>query len=90
MLQTFSITVNGKVQGVFYRQSTLQKAQELGITGTVKNLPNGDVFIMATGTPDQLQQLISWCKQGPTRAQVSSVWHEEVALQTFTGFAVIR
>lgn len=82
--------MSGKVQGVFYRQSTLQKAQELAITGTVKNLPNGDVHVMATGTPDQLQQLVNWCKQGPSRAAVSSVQVEEVTLQSFTGFTIQR
>ena len=90
MLQTFSITVNGKVQGVFYRQSTLQKARELGLTGTVKNLPNGDVHIVATGTADQLQQLVTWCRQGPARAHVMAVNTEEVMVQTFAGFRIIR
>ncbi|HEY1202655.1 MAG TPA: acylphosphatase, partial [Niastella sp.] len=65
MLLTISITVSGLVQGVYYRQSTKEKALELGISGVVKNLPNGDVHILATGTNDQLGQLVEWCKVGP-------------------------
>lgn len=90
MLQTFSITVSGKVQGVFYRQSTLEKARELGITGTVKNMPNGDVQVLASGTASQLQQLVNWCKQGPPRAQVTSVHVEEIPQQRFAGFSIQR
>ena len=49
------------MQGVYYRQSTKEKALELGISGIVKNLPNGNVQILATGTDDQLDQLVQWC-----------------------------
>ena len=90
MLQTFSIAVSGKVQGVFYRQSTQEKAQELGITGMVKNLPDGNVHIMATGTTDQLNKLVEWCKQGPPRAVVTSVQMEELTLRQFNGFTIER
>ena len=57
MLQTISIVVKGKVQGVFYRQSTREKAKGLGIRGTVKNLENGNVEIIATGTPEQIANM---------------------------------
>lgn len=89
-METISITVSGKVQGVFYRQSTRDKAQELGITGTVKNLPNGNVHIMASGTNEQLTQLVTWCKQGPPRAIVSSVDVEKLTPHAFVGFTVQR
>ena len=90
MLQTFSIAVSGKVQGVFYRQSTQEKAQELGITGMVKNLPDGNVHIMATGTTDQLNKLVEWCKQGPPHAVVTSVQMEELTLRQFNEFTIER
>ena len=67
MLQTISITVSGKVQGVFYRQSTKEMATSLGITGQVKNLSDGSVYIIATGTKEQLDKLVDWCRQGPRR-----------------------
>ena len=90
MEQTISITVSGKVQGVFYRQSTKEKALELGISGVVKNLPNGNVHILATGTAEQLNQLVFWCKQGPPRAKVNAVDVEQVDKQVFMGFVVQR
>jgi acylphosphatase len=90
MLQTISITVSGFVQGVFYRQSTKEKALELGISGIVKNLPDGNVHIVATGTSDQLDQLVQWCKQGPPRAKVTAVNVEEEAPQVFMGFVIQR
>ena len=90
MLQTYSILVIGKVQGVFYRQSTQEKAKALGITGIVKNLPDGNVQIMATGNPDQLDELVSWCEQGPSRAVVTSVQVEKLSPQTYSNFTIQR
>ena len=90
MEQTISITVSGLVQGVYYRQSTKEKALELGVSGIVKNLPNGNVHILATGTADQLNELVHWCKQGPAHAKVSSVDVEPVAAQVFMGFVILR
>lgn len=90
MLKTMSILVKGKVQGVFYRQSTKEKAAALEITGTVCNLPDESVAIMATGTQEQLDQLIQWCRQGPPRAVVTSVDVSEQPLQLFTGFKIVK
>lgn len=90
MLQTISITVSGQVQGVYYRQSTKEKALELGVSGIVKNLPDGDVHILATGTADQLDKLVIWCKQGPPHAKVAGVQVKEVDPQVFMGFAIQR
>jgi acylphosphatase len=90
MLKTFSIIVSGRVQGVYYRQSTQEKAQQLGIAGIVKNLSDGNVHIIATGTTDQLDQLIAWCRQGPPHAVVTSVLVEEMSRQNFTGFVIQR
>jgi acylphosphatase len=90
MLQTISIIVTGKVQGVFFRQSTKEKAIELNITGLVKNLPDESVYILATGTPEQLQALIEWCWQGSRRAQVKNVKVEESSFQSFNRFSIER
>src|SRR5438094_2473934 len=90
MEQTISITVSGLVQGVYYRQSAKEKALELGISGIVKNLPNGNVQILASGTADQLDELVHWCKQGPPHAKVNSVDVEEVDSQVFMGFVIQR
>ncbi len=88
MQQTVSIVVSGKVQGVYYRQSTKEKARELGLTGFVKNLPDGRVQIIANGTIDQLNGLATWCRQGPPRARVDSVTMEEITPQVFTSFII--
>jgi len=88
MLQTMSIAVSGRVQGVYYRQSTKEKAIELNITGYVKNLPDGNVYIFATGTTDQLNALIEWCWHGPKRAVITSVSYEIQALQPFDSFKI--
>jgi acylphosphatase len=90
MLQTFSITVTGKVQGVYFRQSTKEKAQELGITGMVKNLPDGSVYIQASGTAQQLNRLVAWCKEGPRRAVVTAVTVETITPVAFMGFTIER
>jgi len=90
MLVTYSIIVSGKVQGVFYRQSTKEKAVAAGITGTVENLPAGQVKIMATGTKEQIETLITWCKQGPPKAIVTSIEITEQPLQSFGQFSIKR
>ena len=90
LMKTISIIISGKVQGVFFRQSSQEMAESLGITGTVKNQPNGDVRILATGTREQLDALVKWCHQGPRRAEVASVTIEEVTTENFEGFRIIR
>jgi acylphosphatase len=87
-MQTIIITVSGKVQGVFYRQSTREKARALGITGFVKNMPGGTFQIIATGEPEQLTQLIAWCRQGPPKAIVSGVETKELNLHEYSGFQI--
>lgn len=90
MLVTYSIIVSGKVQGVFYRQSTREKATTIGITGSVENLSNGEVKIIATGTKEQIETLIQWCRQGPPKAIVTSIEITELPLQSFGQFSIIR
>lgn len=90
MLQTFSIIISGKVQGVFFRQSTKEKAISFGIKGKVSNLENGDVEIIATGTKDQLDKLKDWCRIGPPRAKVEQVRFHELPVQQFDTFIIHR
>ena len=67
------VTISGRVQGVFYRTSTRDKADELGITGYVKNLANGDVEAVFQADPDTVEQMIQWCYKGPPSSAVQSV-----------------
>lgn len=90
MQKTVSIIISGKVQGVFYRQSTKELAIVLGIKGEVRNMPDETVNIIATGSSDKIEQLIQWCKQGPPKAKVTNVTIEELPLRTFDKFSIVR
>lgn len=67
------MTVHGRVQGVGYRYNTLQIAQDLGITGFVRNRADGTVEIIAEGTDEQLNALLDWAHRGPSGASVTQV-----------------
>lgn len=88
MLKTVSILVSGKVQGVWYRKYTQDKAVELNLTGYVKNLPDDTVNIVATGTAEQLQELVTWCWTGSPKSKVSNVVIEKSELMEFDGFRI--
>ncbi|WP_407522231.1 acylphosphatase [Lacibacter sp. MH-610] len=90
MLKTISIIVSGKVQGVWYRKYTVDKATELGISGFVKNLPDDSVYILATGTDEQLNALVQWCYIGSPKSRVEKVEVKEEELQVMSGFVVRR
>jgi acylphosphatase len=77
-MRRIRIQVYGKVQGVFYRQSTQAKARELGLQGWVENLPDGSVQLEAEGPEKKLEALTSWCKQGPAAAIVERIELEEI------------
>lgn len=66
-------TISGKVQGVFFRDSTRQKAESLGITGHAINLDDGRVEVLACGNEDALSELENWLNKGPASADVSRV-----------------
>jgi acylphosphatase len=76
------------VQGVYFRQSTLEKALELGITGTVCNREDGTVEILAEGSKEQMKNFIDWCKVGPRKARVDRIDINEQPLKNFTGFII--
>jgi acylphosphatase len=65
--------VSGKVQGVFYRASTAERARALGVTGYAKNLPDGRVEVLACGEEEQVRELVDWLRQGPPAAKVQDV-----------------
>ena len=81
--------VEGRVQGVFYRASTRDKALALGLRGHARNLSDGRVEVLAAGPDAALDALGAWLWQGPERAQVSAVRRETVDLDSVgEGFAV--
>ncbi len=80
--------IRGRVQGVFFRQSTRDKARELGLGGWVKNLPNGDVELLACGNKASLDVLQAWLWQGPPAARVQDVVVEAQAFEDFRDFRI--
>lgn len=85
-MKHLAIHVTGKVQGVFYRASTVEKARALGLKGFVQNERDGSVYIEAEGDDGALQSLVEWCRQGPPHARVSEVTSTEGPLQNFADF----
>ena len=67
------IKVYGHVQGVFFRYSTRKIARRLGLTGFVKNMPDGSVYIVAEGDENKLKELLKFSKKGPEHARVEKV-----------------
>jgi len=65
--------VTGKVQGVFFRQSTRAEAERLSLTGYACNLPDGSVEVVAHGTPSAVEALHQWLHRGPRSARVVGV-----------------
>ena len=89
-MKTIRLTIKGKVQGVFYRATAKDVADLTGVKGWVKNLPDKNVEITATASEEALQKFINWSKQGPPKARVDEVIVEELELQEFNGFRIIR
>jgi acylphosphatase len=90
LVKHFNITVSGKVQGVFFRVYTEKKANEIGLCGFVQNQPNGDVYIEAEGSEEQLSELAQWCKTGSPEANVKDVVASEGELKNFKGKFMIN
>ncbi|MEX2488288.1 MAG: acylphosphatase [Pseudomonadales bacterium] len=88
MANTNHFTVSGWVQGVFFRASCKQEADRLGITGWVRNLPDGRVEGMATAGQTDLDSFRDWLKQGPKMAKVLELEIDDVPLQEFDGFEI--
>lgn len=65
--------VRGRVQGVWYRASTAQQAQALGVHGHARNLDDGSVEVLAVGEPDAVDSLLKWLWDGPPLAKVTAV-----------------
>lgn len=77
MMSNFRVRliVQGRVQGVWFRDSTRREALSLGVFGWVRNRPDGTVEVQAEGPEDKVWKLVSWCRRGPPAAAVTRV-HE--------------
>ena len=89
-MPTVHLIIKGRVQGVFYRASAKDVAEEIGVTGWIKNTEEGNVEAMVTGSEAQLRKFIEWCKVGPRKAIVTDVVVSNKEEGNFTNFEVIR
>ena len=84
------VYVSGRVQGVFYRATTRDTARELGVNGWVKNLDDGRVEAVFEGDPDDVAEMVEFCHEGSSRADVSDVEVTEQEPTGIDGFEVRR
>jgi acylphosphatase len=75
------LTIRGRVQGVYFRASAAYEAQNLGLTGWVRNCLDGSVEAVAEGDKNSVENLVAWCRHGPRGAKVESVEVEWLAFR---------
>jgi len=93
MYQCCRFTVSGRVQGVFFRVSARDKAQQLGLNGWVRNTRNGQVELLASGEQNNVEKLRQWLWQGPNFAKVTEVKSEivfDAVVDDLQGFEIRR
>ncbi|MFH1200889.1 MAG: acylphosphatase [bacterium] len=73
MQKQINLKIHGKVQGVFFRDTSRAEAKELNLCGWAKNQTDGTVEIVAEGDDKDLRKFIEWCKYGPDHAEVEKV-----------------
>jgi acylphosphatase len=82
------VVVHGRVQGVFFRDTTRRMARSRGLAGWVRNRPDGTVEAVFEGEPDAVQSMADWCGQGPRGASVERVELADEEPEGLTGFEV--
>ncbi|TNE92681.1 MAG: acylphosphatase [Deltaproteobacteria bacterium] len=81
------VRIHGKVQGVWFRDSTVRTAQALGLQGWVRNRRDGTVEAVFEGPTDVVDEAVDWCRLGPPQARVSEIEIEDEPLVGERGFA---
>jgi acylphosphatase len=90
LMPVIHLIIRGKVQGVFFRATAKEVADELDIKGWVKNTVEGNVEVTAEGSEAQLRKFIAWAHKGPARAVVTDVIVSTKGDESFEKFKVIR
>ncbi|MGV2873662.1 acylphosphatase [Colwellia sp. E150_009] len=80
--------VSGKVQGVYFRVSSQQKAIELGLSGYARNLADGDVEVFLSGEEENVKIMLAWLKEGPKQAEVTKMQQKQVEWQEHQFFSI--
>ena len=86
MIKHANITIRGRVQGVFFRDSVEKRAIDYALTGFVQNEPDGSVYIEIEGEEEKIDKFIDWCKEGPVGAIVEDVEYEFGPVKKFAHF----
>ncbi len=82
------VVVSGKVQDVFFRDSTQREAERAGVAGWVRNRPDGDVEAVFEGEEAAVERLVAWCRQGPEPADVTNLEAYDEEPEQLSGFTV--
>jgi acylphosphatase len=82
------VIVSGRVQGVFFRDSTRRRAESAGVAGWVRNTADGTVEAIFEGEDSAVEEMIAFCRSGPGRAEVSAVDVEDQRPEGLSGFEV--
>ena len=83
------VIISGRVQGVWFRATTKQKAEQLGLTGWVRNTTDRNVEAVFEGEENLIQEMLDWCRHGPSSAKVENVEVEkQIPSNGFDGFSI--
>jgi acylphosphatase len=82
------VVVHGRVQGVFFRGSTVERAREVGVNGWVRNRPDGTVEAVFEGSAAQVEAMVRYCREGPPWARVERIEEFEETPEDLGGFGV--
>ncbi|MBA2461285.1 MAG: acylphosphatase [Actinobacteria bacterium] len=85
-MQRRRVVVQGHVQGVFFRETTRRRAEAAGVTGWVRNNPDGSVEAVFEGAPEAVERLVAFCREGPRGARVEWVDVSAEEPEGLTGF----
>lgn len=82
------VVVGGRVQGVFFRDTTRRRAESAGVAGWVRNTPDGAVEAVFEGEPEAVDELVEFSRRGPSRAEVAAAEVFEEEPEGLSGFEV--
>ena len=82
------VVVHGRVQGVYFRGSTQERAREVGVNGWVRNRPDGTVEAVFEGSAEQVTKMLDYCREGPSWARVERVEEFDETPEDLRGFGI--
>jgi len=89
-MKTIKINVSGTVQGVFFRKFIKDSADKFKVRGFIRNLDNGQIEIIAEGRDENVNLLLSTCRQGPLHSEIKKVESKDIKYQGFDRFKILR